>query len=144
MRNDPTFGDLAVLRKKMVAWAKRFTHGASDAEDLVQAAFIRMHINRDLAPTAPDEIAPWAYTVLKHEFLNTRRLVKREFVQFDNELAVDASNPETQTHCRRVLGFCMAFDPEIVLQHLRPVQPSTTERVRTHRSRQRVTAALAT
>lgn len=131
MRLDPTFGDLRALREKMMIWARTLTRGGSNAEDLVQAALLKMLSNRHRAPEGA--IEPWARVVLLNVFREGLRAAKR--VPFTLSIEAGMSdpqsgrcgrkepswmpaapdNPETSTYCRQVFRKCLGLDPSLLL-----------------------------
>jgi DNA-directed RNA polymerase specialized sigma24 family protein len=130
MRLDPTFGDLRALREKMMIWARTLTRGGSNAEDLVQAALLKMLSNRHRAPEGA--IEPWARVVLLNEFRMARRVAGRLPAMLSIEggredrrtgavrdepdwLPAAPDNPETSTYCNQVFRRCLGLDPSLLL-----------------------------
>lgn len=104
MRTDPTYGDLAALRAKMVIWAKGLTHNGANAEDLVQVALLKMTAGRHLAPTDPREIEPWARVVLLNTFRYGLRRRVPQFIDLDDVVLCATENPETTTYCHQMFA----------------------------------------
>lgn len=142
-RLDPDYGDLSALRAKMVVWAKGMTRNAPHAEDLVQAALLKMLANRHLAPPLA-QVDPWTRRVLLNTVRDERRASTRQPVTVDlDDVPLAASdNPETQTYCRQVFRMCLGLDPSLLLdpesngqRWLNGTAKTVTERRRRYRAR---------
>jgi DNA-directed RNA polymerase specialized sigma24 family protein len=117
----------------MLKWAKRLTHGGSNAEDLVQAAMVNMLAYRNRAPSTLADIDPWARVVLLNVFRQERRR-QRPTVSLDDVLLIAPDNPERQTYCRQVVRIALGIDADMLLAE--PLTPETaTERTRRRRAR---------
>jgi DNA-directed RNA polymerase specialized sigma24 family protein len=154
---DPTFGDLKVLREKMLRWAMRLTGARHSAEDLVQSAMLRMIARRHLAPTDPAGVDPWCRVVLTNEWRMGKRVDNRMPTmvsvdtgfssphvrhqhdghprQFDGVGAALTSpdNPFTAVYCRQVCAF-LGFD-SVELLALHPTNLTATQRSQRFRAR---------
>ena len=138
---DPTFGNLAELRSKMVKWAKAHTRGGSDAEDLVQAALLKMLSNRHRAPVVLAEVEPWARVVLLNTFRNEIKR-HRQFVPIDDIQLAAPDNPETAVYCRQVCRLALGLDAGMLLAE--PLSPEgATQRTRRRRARRILSEAVA-
>jgi len=140
---DPTFGDLAELRNKMLRWARKLTRGGHQAEDLVQESLLRMLANRHKAPAVPAQVDPWARTFLTNVWLTERRNAGRrpQFVDYDQQPLTAAEDPFTAVYCRQVCRY-LGLDRAMLLAE--PEAPmSVAQRVRRHRVRLQLEARAA-
>lgn len=139
---DPTFGDIADLRAKMVVWARSLTRGGHNAEDLVQSALLKMLANRHRAPALVEDVYPWARVILLNEFRGSLRGTRRVFVDIDDVPLVATDNPFTAVYCRQVCRIALGLDAAMLLAE--PEAPeSNTARTQRRRARQRVEQVAA-
>jgi len=144
MRLDPTFGDLKELRAQMLRWARKMVRGGNQAEDLVQTALLKMIAARSRAPQRQEEIAPWAFVVLRNVWRSETVAESRRgiLVPLDAAALRAPDDPFTAVYCRQVCAL-LGFDAAALLAEPRERPLSGAERIQLHRARSRVLQVAA-
>lgn len=109
-------GELALLRARLVRYARLLTRDAATAEDLVQDTLVAVVLRRS-APRGEASITTWAIGILKHKAADWWR--SRES-RWATNLEVEDGDEPLDALCRdcQHLGFCvsLAAEPEAALE----------------------------
>lgn len=139
---DPTFGDLRELRAQMMRWAMRLSRNSHNAEDLVQAAMVKMFANKHRFDPTQCRASTWAHVILTNVWRDQRKVAARwRTVPLDAEPLFAADDPFSATYCRQVCDFLGLDVVQLFSGRDRPM--TATQRVRLLRARRQIEARAA-